>query len=47
MNRVYSFSGRGKNVKDIEQSPVHVGKSAVVYITIYTDIEVARCYQSG
>ena len=37
MNRVYSFSGRGRNVKEIEQSPVHVGKSAVVFITIYAD----------
>ena len=37
MNRVYSFSGRGRNVKDTEQSPEHVGKSAVVYITIYAD----------
>lgn len=37
MNRVYSFSDCGRNVKEIEQSPVHEGKSAVVYITIYAD----------
>ena len=35
MNRVYSFSGRGRNVKEAEQRPAHVGQSAVVYITIY------------
>lgn len=37
MNRVYSFSGRGRNVKETEQRPAHVGQSAVVYITIHAE----------
>ena len=37
MNRVYSFSSRDRNVKEIEQSQVHVGKSAVVYTTIHAE----------
>ena len=35
VNRVYSFSGCGRNVKETEQTPAHVGQSAVVYITIH------------
>ena len=37
MYRVYSFSGRGRNVKETEQRPAHVGQSAVVYITIHAE----------
>ena len=37
MNRVYSFSGRGRNVKETEQRPAHLGQSAVVYITIHAE----------
>ena len=38
MYRVYCFSGRGRNVKETEQRPAHVGQSAVVYIIMPREV---------